>query len=394
MNNSMSAIENAVGNCVVEGNTQYFADAQSAGQTVFGSLAQFLETNQAFIDDLGEKAGNTLATNRAAKITKRFEEKSTWWERHIKNDPIKVAKMERNRSFQTSLFSILGQLLVQGGAYVAKEGLAMQNDQTIRKYLWVQCGKFADSITGGRPQNYPQVLRRMQILGDQIGVQITAENIVQAKDIRLPRVNVSSQQSRMLAIALFEILAGKYGSDIDEIERAFGTFGNEKFQLLTIWNAIGLQGSAADSLYNECYRKMRSGDNSFVAINYLMQCYYSNLVFSIPKINMDIAQRVNEEFLEYVPNSITQHRTRVVGHFLKGTAITGGYIAGAVILKDPALAVAAAAEALSMFNLDAPGLPEAAGKCLMKSGLSSEQAVAAVKNNLSGHTMRKSIQMN
>ena len=359
---------------IVNANDNLVVTSQEKGITIYGNIADFLEKKNSDIDTMSNRIGIYLAKKNGARLTKRYEENSTFFEKYFRNNKVKMAELEAERELQTDIIMAGTQVIIKGGAYIAKKILAGIEEDKIKNSVWSLCVKYAKEITGNEWKEYPGVCAELiHIYGQLYGKTSLDLNLTisdRNKKLYLPS---EKYQQENIALILYLLYIQKHSSDC-----YCGDEDKDKLLLMNIWSIVGVLEFEAKALF-EKYEKMSWGNAwEMGRLSAVTQSIYRNLMISIPDINMKKAEEVNIQLLSYVPNGDRQYIAQQSAKMItKATIMTASAIAG-VEMGNPILIETAATTATSLFK-DLEDT-EVIGNCLEECGVDSGSIKNCIEN--------------
>ena len=359
---------------IVNANDNLVVTSQKKGITIYGNIADFLEKKNSDIDTMSNIIGTYLAKKNGARLAKRYEENSTFFEKYFRNDKVKMAELEAEREFQTDIIMAGTQILIKGGTYIAKKILAGIEEDKIKNSVWSLCVKYAKEITGNDWEEHSGVCAELiHIHGQLYGKTSLDLNLTVSDGNEKLYLPSEKYQQENIALILYLLYIQKHSSDCycrDE--------NKDKLLLMNIWSIVGILGFEAKALF-EKYEKMSWGNAwEMGRLSAVTQNIYRNLMISMPNINMKKAEEVNRQMLLYVPNGDRQYMAQQSAKMItKATIMTASTIVG-METGNPILIETAATTATSLFK-DLEDT-EVIGNCLEECGVDSGSIKNCIEN--------------
>ena len=232
---------------IVNANDNLVVTSQEKGITIYGNIADFLEKKNSDIDTMSNRIGIYLAKKNGARLTKRYEENSTFFEKYFRNNKVKMAELEAERELQTDIIMAGTQVIIKGGAYIAKKILAGIEEDKIKNSVWSLCVKYAKEITGNKWEKYPRVCAELiHIYGQLYGKTSLDLNLTisdRNKKLYLPS---EKYQQENIALILYLLYIQKHSSDC-----YCGDEDKDKLLLMNIWSIVGVLEFEAKALFEK-----------------------------------------------------------------------------------------------------------------------------------------------
>lgn len=359
---------------IVNANDNLVVTSQKKGITIYGNIADFLEKKNSDIDTMSNMIGTYLAKKNGARLTKRYEENSTFFEKYFRNNKVKMAELEAEREFQTDIIMAGTQVIIKGGTYIAKKILAGIEEDKIKNSVWSLCVKYAKEITGNDWKEYPGVCAELiHIYGQLYGKTSLDLNLTISDRNEKLYLPSEKYQQENIALILYLLYIQKHSSDCYYMDE-----NKDKLLLMNIWSIVGILEFEAKALF-EKYEKMSWGNAwEMGRLSAVTQSIYRNLMISMPNINMKKAEEVNRQMLLYVPNGDRQYIAQQSAKMItKATIMTASAIAG-VETGNPILIETAATTATSLFK-DLENT-EVIGNCLKECGVDDSTVKTCIES--------------
>ncbi len=336
---------------------------KNGGYTVYGAVADMLERNTEPINKAAEGVGAFVASKKAYQITREYEESRSFFEKWIKNNPLKQQQMEQQRAFTAEAIDVGVQAAIKGGYYAVKKGLKLIDETAVRNSVWMLLYSFGNQLTNQNIGAYSMV--HAQMLGYYMQLfhpRKMPDGITPPKEFMAPFSPRNDIQRENMAQLLYQIFHVKHFNGVHEDE-----FSKDLEQLFGCYLVLGYDINTAQHMLEIFDNLNQSGLSESVRIPQLLQSFYSNLAISMPNIDISRTRRINYELLKYVPNGGRQE----IGKFVSKAAITGIATAGGLATGNPIFLRVAAGGAMSMFK--DLGKTEIIGNCLKESGITAEE---------------------
>lgn len=358
---------------VIQANSELVVESKQAGVTIYGNIAGFLENQENTIDELADRIGSYLAYQKGIELTQEYEKNSSLYEKYIKNNPLKLAKLEEQRRMQSEMIIGGTQFVIKGGVFVTKKILAYMDKKRVMESVWSLCVTYANTITKKDYSEFSQVEGLLGYISMQLFGKIKKDylnsNEKLKEDIVLPS---EESQIKHISLILYLIYAQKHTQSYcyDDKEGDMGA-------LFAYWALLGIFRIEALALFKEYEQVRIMNMYDYSRLNTAMQNVYHNLCITVPHINMRKAREINNEMLLYVPNGDKQLAARKVGKMIGKSIIATGGVVGGMVTENPALLETASSAAVSL--LEDISDTEIIGNCLNDAGLDEDKVKKCIE---------------
>lgn len=196
---------------VIQANSELVVESKQAGVTIYGNIAGFLENQENTIDELADRIGSYLAYQKGIELTQEYEKNSSLYEKYIKNNPLKLAKLEEQRRMQSEMIIGGTQFVIKGGVFVTKKILAYMDKKRVMESVWSLCVTYANTITKKDYSEFSQVEGLLGYISMQLFGKIKKDylnsNEKLKEDIVLPS---EESQIKHISLILYLIYAQKH----------------------------------------------------------------------------------------------------------------------------------------------------------------------------------------
>ena len=240
-----------------------------------------LERNTVNIDKFAEIIGSYAAGKRALQITRNYEGNQTFFEKWIKDNPIKLQQMQQEREFQSAAIDIGIQAGVKSFNFLAKKGLKFLDDRHVRESVWFSLYSYGITLTDQNVEAYRTVYA--QLLGYYCQLYRPRNNPTtfsapKKNKVFIPQDDVQRANMAQLFYRLFWAKHSMHLNDND----VSGDLEN----LLHCFLMLGYDVNSAQRMITQLEAIEQSGVSEGSRSAQLLQSLYSNLTISLPTIDI------------------------------------------------------------------------------------------------------------
>ena len=273
----LSEVQKKVQENVILSNNELVVESKQYGATIYGNMTVFLENQSDAIDELAEKVGTHLAYKKGIELTQEYEKNSTFFEKYIHNDPLKLKKFEEERKMKSEMIIGGTQIIIKGGVYITKKIFTYLDKKHMTESVWNLCMVYANTITKREYADFTEVEGLLGHISKQLFGKIKRDYLNGVEDkIEYMVLPNEEYQIRNVSLLLYLIYAQKHLASYRYDEKE-----DDMNELFKCWALLGIFRGEAVSLFEKYEQLQVVNMYDYGRLNTVTQNIYNNLYVTL-----------------------------------------------------------------------------------------------------------------